>query len=162
MRPSDGRGLDGSAGLAVSFEPVFDADYTLRCITELLTEIRDHPRRDLFIPHGFEVERVTAEDVPETFTGEMCTGLRITIDMRVPTIYSAKRGPHGLRACLPADRENLDALRAAIVFGVRAYVLRARLREWNVAPDEAPSPYLPNGTPSSPPANWSVTAVLAL
>jgi hypothetical protein len=101
-----------------------------------------------------------AEEIPNVFAPDLFTEQRITIDMTIPTIYSSKTGPRGLRACLPAERENLDALRAAITSGMCAHGLRARLREWKVTPDEAPPPYLPDGAPNGAPADWSVTAVL--
>jgi hypothetical protein len=64
-----------------------------------------------------------------------------------------------LRASLPARRNNLDKLRSWIAD--RAYhdpIGRLGLRVWDVTPDEAPAPYLPEGKPAGPPAHWSVTA----
>jgi hypothetical protein len=139
---------------------MFDIEFTEQCTRQLLAELNHHPHRDLFLPHGFEVERVVAEQVPNMFSPALTDGQRITINISVPTIYSAKTGPRGLRADLPAERENLDVLRRAITSGLRAHGVRADLHGWEVTPDEAPPPYLPDGTPNGPPANWSVTAVL--
>jgi hypothetical protein len=135
-------------------------DYTEQRIRELLTEIHEHPLRGLSMPHGFEIEQVVTEEIPNMFAPDLLSEQRITIGLKVPVIYSARPGPRGARACLPADRENLDALRAAISSGVRAYGLRARLCDWKITPEEVPPPYLHNGTPNGPPADWSVTAVI--
>lgn len=133
---------------------------TEQAIRQLLAEIHEHPRRDLTMPHGFEVEDVVAEEIPNMFAPDLFTEQRITIELRAPVIYSARPGPLGARACLPADRTNLDALRNEIVSGARVYGLRARLQEWTVTPEDAPEPYLPDGKPNGPPADWFVTAVL--
>jgi hypothetical protein len=135
-------------------------DRTEQLLRRALAEIREDPRRDLSMPHGFEVERVVAEEVPNMFAPDLLSEKQITIGLRVPVIYSARLGPRGLRARLPAERRNLKALRAAVVSGARAQGLRARLREWRVTPEDAPEPYLPDGKPNGPPADWSVTAIL--
>lgn len=113
------------------------------------------------MPHGFSVDRVGAEEVPNMFAPDLFTELRIEVDLSVPTIYSPGPGPHGVRACLPASRDNLDALQAAISTGIRTSGLRgARLQEWHVTPEEAPAPYEPDGTPNGTPAEWAVEAVI--
>lgn len=146
--------------LVLASNTMSHTEYTEQRIRQLLTEIYEHPHRGLSMPHGFEVERVVVEDVANMFAPDRFSEHRITINLKVPIIYSARPGPKGTQACLPANRENIEALRATISLGIRSGGLRGRLREWKVSPDEAPAPYLANSTPNGPPADWAVTAIL--
>jgi hypothetical protein len=136
--------------------------YTEQHAREILAEIHADRRRGLRMPYGFKVERVASEEIPNMFVPDLLSEQRVTIDMKVPVIYSHRPGPWRTQACPPADRENLDWLRGAIVSRSRACGLRGRLVEWTVTPEEDPPPYHPDGTPNGPPAEWSVTAVLEL
>jgi hypothetical protein len=128
-------------------------------VRDLLMEIHEHPRLNLYVPHGFELDDLTAEERPNIFAPETLSEWSISADLSVPIIYTPDASRIPVRASLPARRDNLDKLRSWITD--RAYrdpIGRLGLHAWDVTTDEAPAPYLPDGKPAGPPANWSVTA----
>lgn len=128
-------------------------------IRDLFNEIHEHPRLNLYVPHGFELEDVTVEERPNFFAPETLTEWSIAAQMSVPVIYTPDSSRVPVRASLPACRHNLDRLRSWITD--RAYhdpIGSLGLHAWDVTPEEAPAPYLPDGKPAGPSAHWSVTA----
>lgn len=135
------------------------AELVEETVRELLREIHEHPRLNLYVPHGFELEDVTIRERPNFFAPETLTEWSVTAQLSVPVIYNADSSRIPVRASLPACRDNLERLRSWIAD--RAYhdpIGRLGLDAWDVTPDEAPAPYLPDGKPAGPPAHWSVTA----
>lgn len=125
----------------------------------LLEEIHEHPRLRLCAPHGFEVDGLTVEERPNVFAPEVLFQWSVVAELSVPVVYTPDSSRFFVRASLPACRDNLDSLRSWIAD--RAYRDPAGplgLRAWDVTPDEAPAPYLPNGEPAGSPARWSVKA----
>lgn len=128
-------------------------------VRDLLKEIREHPRLNLYVPHGFELEDVTVEERPNLFAPETLTEWLIAARLSVPIVYTPDSSRVPVRASLPARRENLDKLRSWMTD--RAHhdpIGRLGLHGWDVIPDEAPAPYLADGKPTGPPANWSIMA----
>lgn len=128
-------------------------------VRDLFEEIHEHPRLNLYVPHGFELEDVTVEERPNLFAPETLTEWSITAQLSVPVIYTPDSCRIPILASLPACRDNLDRLRSWITD--RAYrdpLGRLELYVWDVTPDEAPAPYLPDGKPAGLPAHWSVAA----
>lgn len=127
----------------------------------ILADIDGHKWRDVFVPHGFVLGEMTVEEKDNPFAPGLLSRWEITALLDVPVIYSPDSSSGIVRAALPADRDNVDALREWISACAReAQARRVRLRHWTVSPDDAPAPYLPDGTPNGPPANWSVEAVI--
>lgn len=130
-------------------------------VRTVFAEIHGHPRRDLVVPHGFEVDDIEVEERRNPFAPEVLRHWRVAATLRVPVLYSPDSSRGIVRASLPAHRENLDALREWVAVGLRTVpARRAELRWWRVTPGEPPAPYLPNGEPNGPPADWTVTAVI--
>lgn len=132
-------------------------------VRDLFEEIHGHPRLNLYVPHGFELEDITVEERPNFFSPETLTEWSISAQLSVPVIYTPDSSSVPVRASLPAANHNLDKLRSWIT--ERAYhdpIGRLGLHAWDVAPDEAPAPYLPGGKPAGRPAHWSVTATFEL
>lgn len=128
-------------------------------VRDLLKEIHEHRRLNFYVTHGFELEDVTAKVRPNLFAPEALTEWSVTAELSVPVIYTTNSSCISARASLPACRHNLDTLRAWITD--RAYrdpIGRLGLHAWDVTPDEAPAPYLPDGKSTRPPAHWSVIA----
>jgi hypothetical protein len=130
-------------------------------VRDLLAEIDQHPRRDLAVPHGFALDRLSVEERANLFAPSVLSTHVVTVEMRVPVIYSPDSTGVPLRASLPAHTNNLEHLRDWIAAAAKAApAARAELTGWSVSPDEAPAPYLPSGEPAGPPAEWAVTAVV--
>jgi hypothetical protein len=130
-------------------------------VRAILADIDGHKWRDLFVPHGFAVGELAAEERDNPFAPGLLTRWEVTAQLDVPVIYSPDSSSGIVRAALPANRDNVEALREWIRACARgAPARRVRLRDWKVSPDDAPAPYLPDGTPNGPPPDWSITAVL--
>jgi hypothetical protein len=131
----------------------------MEAVRDLLKEIREHRWLNLYVPHGFELDDLTVKERPNIFAPETLSEWSISAGLSVPIIYTPDSSGFPLRASLPARRDNLDKLRSWIAD--RAYrdpIGRLGLHAWDVTPDEAPAPYLPDGKPAGPPAHWWVTA----
>ena len=132
-------------------------------VRQVLEGINTHRWRDLSVPHGFTLEAVTVDEYPNEFAPAAgMTERRVTTYLRVPVIYSADPRFIPLRAALPAQRGNLDALQTWIDSRVREVFGSGRLSEWTVTPARPPHPYFPDGTPNGPPSAWSVRAVIVV
>ena len=116
-------------------------------IGEALEQIENHPRRNLRVPHGFAVEAIEVEEQRNPFAPSL-RHWRVAATLRVPVIYSYTTAR---QAHLPAQRHNLEALRAWIEGDVDALPHHVVLTGWEVAPDEDPEPA--EGT------SWQVRAV---
>ncbi len=128
-------------------------------VRDLLEEIHEHPRLNLCVPHGFELEELTVEERPNVFAPDALSEWSISAELKVPIVYTPDSSSFPLRASLPARRDNLDKLRAWITERADSDPIGSLgLRAWDVTPDEPPAPYLPGGKPAGPPAHWSVTA----
>jgi hypothetical protein len=127
-------------------------------VRDLLKEIHEDRLRDLDVPFGFELDDMTVEERPNIIAPAL-PEWSIRTKLSVPVIYSPNPSDISGRVSLPACRDNLDKLRSRIADGAyHAPMGRLRLRAWDVTPDEAPAPYLSDGKPDGPPAQWSVTA----
>jgi hypothetical protein len=130
-------------------------------VRRILAEIDEHRWRDLVVPHGFRLEDITVEEELNTFEPSVPSRWRVELELTVPVIYTPDASRIPIRASLPARRDNLAALRDWITIKAKsAWIGRMELRAWNVTPDEAPPPYLENGQPNGPPADWSVAAAV--
>jgi hypothetical protein len=129
-------------------------------LQRILDDIDRHRWRDLHVPHGFSLERISGCWIGNPFTPGALGHSRVTVRLAVPVIYSPEWSAGRLKATLPACRENLDTLCAWIRAHARDTAgPLVELVDWEVSPDEAPAPYGPDGTPNGPPPDWSVRAV---
>lgn len=130
-------------------------------VRDILAAIDAHEWRDVLVPDGFAIEDVSVEEKRNPFAPDALRHWRVTATLNVPVFYSPDSSSGSSREPLPADRDNVDALRDWIIAEAqRAPVRRAKLRKWQVTQEDRPTPYLQTGEPDGPPDDWTVTAVI--
>lgn len=108
---------------------------TKALVEKILDDIDGDERRDRWVPHGFTVVSVVAETAPSYFP-EGAEHIEIKLQIEVPVIFSARSS----RAVLPANRDNLDGLRAWIEKELVDRATRLELSGWDVSPIRDPDP----------------------
>lgn len=130
-------------------------------VRDILAAIDAHEWRDVLVPDGFAIEDVSVEEKRNPFAPDALRHWRVTATLNVPVFCSPDSSSGSSTTPLPADRDNLDALRDWIIAEAQcAPVHRAKLRKWQVRQDDSPTPYLPTEDPDGPSGDWAVTAVI--
>lgn len=125
---------------------------TASLVEEILSDINKAEHRDRWVPHGFILISVEPE-MATSFFPEGAEHVEVKVRIQVPVIFSVQNS----RAVLPADRGNLNCLRAWIEKELRDRATRLEVSRWDVSPDRDPEPKTKRDDPDP---MWTVEAVI--
>jgi hypothetical protein len=148
---------------ALSSFAIVTQDAAKEIVETALATINTHRWRDAWVPHGFVVRAIRAEECPDPFAPGVLSDYLVTATLSVPMIYTAVYSHGSLRASLPIDLKNVNVLRDWLLAEVQgAPVRRADVSAWDMAPKSPSAPYSHTGEPNGAPGKWLITVVIRI
>jgi hypothetical protein len=133
------------------------AEHAEDLVVALLKGIDDHKWRDAFVPHGFDVASTDVAERRTPFAPSLVHH-EVTVELKVPLIYSIDSSSGVACGVLPPDTDNLECLRDWIDGLARLADEPCALDRWVVEPADFPDPRDSRGCAPTADEHWTVTA----